>query len=102
MKNIFPSTIVDSIANAALEKGIKESKGSEYAYAFGWFNAQLNSLLDELELTTKQKKKLQARLDDINSRRTKKVKSLMTGLEVEIPYNTPASCDPSTETYWSM
>ena len=33
---------------------------------------------------------------------TKKVKSLMTGEEIEIPVNTPRSCDPSTETYWSM
>jgi len=33
---------------------------------------------------------------------TKKVKSLMTGEEIEIPSNTPLSCDPSSETYWSM
>lgn len=33
---------------------------------------------------------------------TKKVKSLMTGKEVEIPVNTPRCCDPSTELYWSM
>ena len=30
------------------------------------------------------------------------VKNLMTGLDVEISVNTPASCDPSTETYWSL
>lgn len=34
--------------------------------------------------------------------KTKKVKSLMTGKEIEIPSNTPRCCDPSTETYWSM
>lgn len=33
--------------------------------------------------------------------KTKKVKSLMTGKEVEIPSNTPLCCDPSSETYWS-
>jgi hypothetical protein len=33
---------------------------------------------------------------------TKKVRNLMTGKEVEIPVNTPRSCDPSTELYWSM
>lgn len=33
---------------------------------------------------------------------TKKVKSLMTGQEVEISVNTPLCCDPSSETYWSM
>jgi hypothetical protein len=30
------------------------------------------------------------------------VKNLMTGEEVQIPYDTPRSCDPSTELYWSM
>jgi hypothetical protein len=33
---------------------------------------------------------------------TKKVINMMSGLEIEIPSNTPHSCDPSTETYWSM
>ena len=33
---------------------------------------------------------------------TKIVKNLMTGLDVEIPVNTPRCCDPSTELYWSM
>lgn len=33
---------------------------------------------------------------------TKIVKSLMTGQDVEIPVNTPRSCDPSSELYWSM
>lgn len=30
------------------------------------------------------------------------VKNLMTGRDVEIDINTPLSCDPSSETYWSM
>lgn len=33
---------------------------------------------------------------------TKMVKNLMTGEMIEIPRNTPRSCDPSTELYWSM
>ena len=32
----------------------------------------------------------------------KKVRNLMTGQEIEIDSNTPRSCDPSSETYWSM
>lgn len=32
----------------------------------------------------------------------KTVVNLMTGSEVQIKTETPASCDPSTETYWSM
>ena len=35
-------------------------------------------------------------------RTTKTVRNLMTGKEVEIDINTPLSCDPSSETYWSM
>ena len=30
------------------------------------------------------------------------VKSLMTGVEVQISADTPWSCNPSSETYWSM
>jgi hypothetical protein len=30
------------------------------------------------------------------------VKNLMTGATVEITANTPRSCDPSSELYWSM
>jgi myo-inositol catabolism protein IolC len=44
-------------------------------------------------------------LDDIYHKEvvvSKKVRNLMTGEEVEIPSNTPLSCDPSSETYWSM
>ena len=32
----------------------------------------------------------------------KTVKSLMTGQAVEIDYDTPRACDPSSELYWSM
>jgi hypothetical protein len=33
---------------------------------------------------------------------TKTVKNLMTGELVEIAHDTPRSCDPSSELYWSM
>ena len=32
----------------------------------------------------------------------KTVKNLMTGLDVQIAHDTPRSCDPSSELYWSM
>lgn len=32
----------------------------------------------------------------------KTVKNLMSGKEIQIPVNTPLSCDPSSETYWCM
>ena len=34
--------------------------------------------------------------------KTRVVKNLMTGEDITIPVNTPRSCDPSTELYWSM
>jgi len=33
---------------------------------------------------------------------TKKVKNLMSGVEIEISADTPRCCDPSSELYWSM
>lgn len=32
----------------------------------------------------------------------KKVTNFMSGIEIEIPSNTPRCCDPSSELYWSM
>jgi hypothetical protein len=32
----------------------------------------------------------------------KRVRNLMSGVEIEIPHDTPRSCDPSSELYWSM
>lgn len=34
--------------------------------------------------------------------RTRRVRNLMTGKEIEIASNTPRCCDPSSELYWSM
>jgi hypothetical protein len=46
--------------------------------------------------------KLQRQLEALEKPKMKKVKSLMTGKEIEIREDTPFCCDPSTETYWSM
>lgn len=32
----------------------------------------------------------------------KTVTNLMSGVEIQIPHDTPRSCDPSSELYWSM
>jgi hypothetical protein len=37
-----------------------------------------------------------------NEKKTKIVTNLQSGKLVRIAKNTPACCDPSTETYWSM
>jgi hypothetical protein len=34
--------------------------------------------------------------------KTRTVRNLMTGAEVEIAVNTPLCCDPSSDVYWSM
>jgi hypothetical protein len=46
--------------------------------------------------------KLQRQLEALQKPKMKKVKSLMSGKEIEIREDTPFCCDPSTETYWSM
>jgi hypothetical protein len=37
-----------------------------------------------------------------NDGKTKIVQNLLSGKLVRVAVNTPACCDPSTETYWSM
>ena len=32
----------------------------------------------------------------------KTVRNLMSGKDIQIPHDTPRSCDPSSELYWSM
>jgi outer membrane protein assembly factor BamD (BamD/ComL family) len=42
----------------------------------------------------------QFRMEYIASMKT--VKNLMSGKDIQIPHDTPRSCDPSSELYWSM
>ena len=46
--------------------------------------------------------RLQAQLAEIQKPKTRKVRNLMSGAEIEIAEDTPFSCDPSNETYWCM
>ena len=46
--------------------------------------------------------RLEAKLAEIQKPKTRKVRSLMSGAEIEIAEDTPFCCDPSTETYWCM
>ena len=32
----------------------------------------------------------------------KTVRNLMSGVDIQIPHDTPRACDPSSELYWSM
>jgi len=46
--------------------------------------------------------RLEAELAKLENPKTKKVRNLMSGKEIEIAADTPLCCDPSSETYWSM
>lgn len=71
-----------------------------YAYACGYLES---SLVLALDLLPPGKRELfLARLEKYARPKTKKVTNLMSGKEVEIAYDTPLACDPSSETYWSM
>ncbi len=72
------------------------------AYTAGFLTSQLTAAIDSMP-KTKQKAFL-AQLRHVTGTAVKvKVKSLMTGQEVELPWDQVGGpCDPSTERYWSM
>ena len=55
-----------------------------------------------MRIRFKRKYQANAEAFRLNMSTMKTVTNLMTGEEMEIPVGTPRSCDPSTETYWSM
>ena len=56
-------------------------------------------ILDYTEFSPRQRKMLARNVTHTDY---KVVKNMMTGSSVKIPVNTPSSCDPSTELYWTM
>lgn len=46
--------------------------------------------------------RLQAELKKVEKTKMIKVRSLMSGQELEIEEGTPRCCDPSSELYWTM
>jgi len=52
--------------------------------------------------TFKRKYQAKAHAFYLGQTTMKTVTNLMTGKEIEIAENTPRSCDPSSELYWSM
>jgi len=59
----------------------------------------MKKTLAELELELEI---IKGKIADLQKPKMKKVRSLMTGNEIEIAEDTPWCCDPSSETYWSM
>ena len=56
----------------------------------------------ESKFTGETAKELDQFVRGAKANETMTVNNLMTGLPVEIPVNTPRSCDPSCELYWTM
>lgn len=80
----------------------READGADHgcAYALGYMES---TLVRALDLLPPGKRELfLASLEKQVRPKTRRVQNLMTGTEIEIDYDTPMSCDPSTETYWSM
>lgn len=80
----------------------READGTDHgcAYALGYMESTLARALDLLPPG-----KREAFLADLERQaqpKTRKVVNLMTGKEMEIAYDTPRCCDPSTELYHSM
>lgn len=71
-----------------------------YAYACGYLESTLVRVLDLLP--PGKRELFLASLEKQVRPKTRKVRNLMSGKEVEIAYDTPLACDPSSETYWSM
>ena len=73
---------------------------SNYAYEAGYLISSLEKALEMLPVGKRQK--FLSDLERHVQPKTRKVRNLMSGEEVEIAYDTPLCCDPSSETYWSM
>lgn len=80
----------------------REAAGSSdgYAYVTGYLESALKRALDLLP--PGKRELFLASLEKEARPKTRKVRNLMSGKEVEIAYDTPLACDPSSEAYWSM
>ena len=73
---------------------------NNYAYEAGYLSSALERALDLLPVGKRQD--LLAAFEKDVRPKTRKVVNLMSGTELEIAYDTPLACDPSSETYWSI
>ena len=90
--------VVDHLRARNIAEHNAEDNG--YAYACGYLQSVLERALNELPVGKRQKF-----LSDLEKQvqpKTRRVRNLMSGEMVEIAYDTPRSCDPSTELFWSM
>ena len=66
------------------------------------FYGEFASLLADLEYLGFTAYEIEVREKTFEEVPMKTVRNLMSGKEIEIPVDTPRSCDPSSELYWSM
>ena len=80
----------------------READGADQgcAYALGYLESTLARALDLLP--PGKRELFLASLEKQARPKTRKVRNLMSGKEMEIDYDTPRCCDPSTELYHSM
>lgn len=84
-----------------LRESEKDAYSKEaYAYACGYLESTLVRVLDLLP--PGKRELFLASLEKQVRPKTRKVVNLMSGKEMEIDYDTPRCCDPSSELYWSM
>lgn len=67
-------------------------------------NKRMETEMTKMTLTEMKRElaRLQAELARLETPKMIKVRSLMSGQELEIPEGTPRCCDPSSDLYWSM
>lgn len=100
--------IVDTVSRCAMNLRPRHSVGEtryKTAAAAKAALTRFNSKVTKAALTnddTVQVGMVMSYDEYVKQRPMKRVKNLMSGKEIEIPADTPACCDPSTETYWSM
>ncbi len=96
-----PVNVRVSDVSRVLRESEKDAYSREaYAFACGYLESTLVRVLDLLP--PGKRELFLASLEKQVRPKTRKVVNLMSGTELEIAYDTPHCCDPSTETYWSM
>lgn len=96
-----PVDVRVSEVTRVLRESEKDAYSKEaYAYACGYLESTLVRVLDLLP--PGQRELFLASLEKQARPKTRKVRNLMSGQEVEIDYDTPRCLDPSSDLYWSM
>lgn len=94
------NAVVDVLRAKHLADNPKTDHKDGYIYACGYLQSTLERALDLLP--PGKRELFLASLEKQVRPKTRKVRNIMNNEEIEIAYDTPLCCDPSSETYWSM